>query len=78
MFSLERRAPLASLEDFSSIHYASPRFTKKLSDFASPLITKSDSEGTGLVENSENVKNFVKYNANRKMRPLVKVPKDRL
>jgi hypothetical protein len=74
----ERRAPLASFEDLSSIYYYSPSLTKKLSDFSSPLlrIKCETDESIELFEN-ENVKNVAKYNADRKQRPLIKVPKDR-
>ena len=75
----ERKAPLASLEDFSSIYYYSPNLTKKLSDFSTPLLGNSEnSENIELVANNENFENIAKLNANRKLtRPFVKVPKDR-
>ena len=75
----DRQAPLASLEDFASIFYYSPSLTKKLSGLSSPLlrIKGERDESIELVANNENVENIAKYNANRRLRPLVKVPKDR-
>ena len=73
----ERKAPLASLEDFSSIYYYSPSLTKKLCDFSTPLLTTSETENIELVANNENFENIAKYNANRKLRPFVRVPHDR-
>lgn len=82
----ERRAPLASIDDFSSICYYSPSRNKKLPDFSMPLLRESKGDGNGgmmvdggieMVENTENVENIAKYNVNKKLRPLVKVPLDR-
>ncbi|ODM99939.1 Equilibrative nucleoside transporter 1 [Orchesella cincta] len=74
----EKRAPLASIDDFSSICYYSPGRPKKLSDFSMPLLRKGEQDGgIELMENSENVENIAKYNVNKKLRPLVKVPQDR-
>lgn len=81
MLTNDRRAPLASIDDFSSICYYSPGRSKKMSDFSTPLLRKGDaSDGDGgieMVENNENVENIAKYNVNKKLRPLVKVPRDR-
>lgn len=77
--SEERRAPLASVEDFSSIYYFSPRLSTKLTTFSTPLLCQKSEgdESIELVENNENVEIVAKYNAIRKLRPLAKVPVDR-
>lgn len=82
MQTIEKRAPLASLEDFSSIYHLSPKLNNKLSNFSTtPLLSKTQNGNLTLVENhdeSMNVHNFVKFNeGGRKLRPLVKVPQDR-
>lgn len=82
----EKRAPLASIDDFSSICYYSPSRTKKMQDFSMPLLRGGKTDASGgmigeggieMVENNENVENIAKYNVNKKLRPLVKVPRDR-
>jgi len=75
----EKLAPLASLEDFSSVFYYSPSLTKRLSGYSSPLlrIKGEREESIELITNNENTENLAKYNASRKLRPLQKVPKDR-
>ena len=74
---MERRAPLASLDDFSSISYQSPSIIKKTPDLSFPLLKKGKIKHEVLPENNDNFENLAKYNASRKLRPLVKVPQDR-
>lgn len=88
---MERRAPLASLDDFSFISYYSPAAGKKGpggggEPFSSPLLKKNGHGANGggggrrhesLPENNDNFENLAKYNASRKLRPLIKVPRDR-
>lgn len=76
--TMEKRAPLASLDDFSSISYYSPSTVKKSPGFTSPLLKRGKLKQDVLPENNDNFENLAKYNASRKLRPLVKVPEDRL
>jgi len=73
-----KRAPLASIDDFSSICYNSPSTNKKSLESSTPLLKKGDKTNhTEIAETHDNAENIAKCNANRKLRPLVKVPGDR-
>jgi len=75
----DRRAPLASVEDFTSLYFYSPRLSKKFTTFSTPLLCEKPGaeESIELVENNENVEIIANYNAIRKLRPMVKKPLDR-
>jgi hypothetical protein len=81
MLAGDKKAPLASLDDFSSICYYSPSMNKKASECSTPLLKDgngTDNNKAEITEANDNVENIAKCNANRKLRPLVKVPGDRL